>query len=580
MADGETPPERVGAAEDTGTGYDPAEQVSRVRGAVFNGVTLLSTMFGIVMVAILLGYVAVDAFEPFSADPGWHLVFLLTLVVPSLGLLGRFYRSNRAAVTVAYESLGVPVVGLLGGGGLVVLFVEIIAPADWFGFVAALAVAGGAVYAHRYSRPEAALERLFVLVFAPPVAVFGVGPYGLDFTATTPITGTKLLTVDTTVPALLPSVGELVVPWLGGIDGWLLLVPSVTVPVALVFGRVVTHRRDDDRGVRETVVASVVIVTASALVSPAVGVNAENWVPLASATLVPAGAYLEGVFRRTRGRLGLAVPVVVVVGTLVGAALVRTLGFAGPTTWADWGFLTDANDRFMPREAGFYPPLVGSVLMLVVIMTSAFPLGVGAAIYLEEYAPDSGWRGRLVELIEINIGNLAGVPSVVYGLLGLAVFIRGVGFDSGIVVVGGFTVGLLILPIVIISAQEAIRAVPDSTRQASYGMGATRWQTVRNVVLPEALPGILTGTILALGRAIGETAPLLMIGAASSVRLPPEGFFARFSAMPRQIFSWRSEIQAEFRFGVLAAGVVVLVGVLLIMNGAAIVLRNRYQAEG
>jgi phosphate transport system permease protein len=232
-----------------------------------------------------------------------------------------------------------------------------------------------------------------------------------------------------------------------------------------------------------------------------------------------------------------------------------------------------------PEDAGIYPALVGSVMMMVVIVVAIFPVGVGAAIYLEEYAPSSGLTGRVVTLIEINIGNLAGVPSVVYGLLGLALFIRVVNFPTGTVIVGALAVGLLILPIVIISAQEAIRAVPDSHRQASYGMGATRWQTVRRVVLPQALPGILTGTILALGRAIGETAPLLMVGLAASVRLAPNGFFDLGAAMPRQILTWSSEFEAAFRHGVLAAGVVTLVAVLIIMNATAIVIRNKYQRE-
>ncbi|MFW5959403.1 MAG: phosphate ABC transporter permease PstA, partial [Natronomonas sp.] len=256
--------------------------------------------------------------------------------------------------------------------------------------------------------------------------------------------------------------------------------------------------------------------------------------------------------------------------------ITSALGFSGPNAWLDWGFLTNVHHR-TPREAGIYPALVGSVMIVLVIALTAFPVGVGAAIYLEEYAPNSGRLARFIELIEINIGNLAGVPSIVYGLLGLALFVQGIGLRSGTVIVGGLTVGLLILPIVIISAQEALRAVPDSQRQASYGMGATQWQTVRNVVLPEALPGILTGTILALGRAIGETAPLLMIGIASSVRSPPSGFFSKTGAMPRQIFSWSSEIAPEFRTGVLAAGVIVLVVVLIVMNGTAIILRNRSQ---
>jgi len=265
-------------------------------------------------------------------------------------------------------------------------------------------------------------------------------------------------------------------------------------------------------------------------------------------------------------------------GPFCGALLADLFGFAPPDPWLDWGFLTSAHSR-TPVEAGFYPPIVGSVMMLIVIALSTFPVGVGAAIYLEEYAPDSGLAGKFITLVEINIGNLAGVPSVVYGLLGLALFIRVLNMPTGAVMVGGLAIGILILPIVIISAQEAIRAVPDSHREAAYGMGATRWQTTRSVVLPQAIPGILTGTILAVGRAIGETAPLLMIGAASSVRLAPSGFFDQLPAMPRQIFAWSTNLEPEIRHGVLAAGVVTLLVVLLIMNGTAILIRNKYQRE-
>lgn len=256
--------------------------------------------------------------------------------------------------------------------------------------------------------------------------------------------------------------------------------------------------------------------------------------------------------------------------------------------WLTVDFLTSAHSRF-PEKAGIYPALVGSIFMLVVVAAFAFPVGVGAAIYLEEYAP----QNRYTRLIQINIANLAGVPSVVYGLLGLGVFVLTFQMPAGIVLVGGITIGLLILPIVIISAQEAIRAVPDSMRQASYGMGATKGQTIRRVVLPEALPGIMTGTILALGRAIGETAPLLMIGAPTTIyRAPgnfdindpvasmlraPGGFFDKFSAMPRQIYAWADLPQEEFQYGVLAAGVVTLLVVLLTMNATAILIRNKYQ---
>lgn len=554
------------------------EAVSRLRGRVFEKVTFGATTFGIVMVAVLIAYVVNDALRPLSGDPGWYLVFGVVLVGPTLGLAGYYLLRDRQAGEVAYIGLGLPIVGLLVGGGIVVLFVEIISPREWFALALGLLAGAGLIYAHQKLRPEAALERLGVLAAAPTLTTIGIPAVGIDHTIATPLTGRELFTVTVSTPKLLPGIPELFLSLPVFPVGWMLLVASVTVPATLVVGRTIARRREDDRGFRETIVASIGLVSIGAFIAPAVGLSSENWVVLATATLLPMGLYLEGVLRRRDGLSGLLFPAVVIVGSIVGAGLVQSLGFAGPDPWLDWEFLTSATSR-TPADAGIYPALVGSVLMLVVIIVSAFPIGVGAAIYLEEYAPNSGRRGRLVELIEINIGNLAGVPSVVYGLLGLALFIRGIGFGSGIVVVGGFTVGLLILPIVIISAQEAIRAVPDSQRRASYGMGATEWQTTRNVVLPEALPGILTGTILALGRAIGETAPLLMIGAPASVRTPPAGFLSKFSAMPRQIFSWSSEIKPEFRFGVLAAGVLTLLVVLLLMNGTAILVRNKYERD-
>ena len=201
-------------------------------------------------------------------------------------------------------------------------------------------------------------------------------------------------------------------------------------------------------------------------------------------------------------------------------------------SWLTPTLLAESWSDFRPEQAGIYPQIVGSMMIVGIMTFLSFPVGVSAAIYLEEYAPDGGLRGRLASVLDVNISNLAGVPSVVYGLLGLALFIRVLNMPTGAVMVGGLAIGILILPIVIISAQEAIRAVPDSHREAAYGMGATRWQTTRSVVLPQAIPGILTGTILAVGRAIGETAPLLMIGAASSVRLAPGGFFDQLPAMP------------------------------------------------
>lgn len=221
---------------------------------------------------------------------------------------------------------------------------------------------------------------------------------------------------------------------------------------------------------------------------------------------------------------------------------------------------------------GIYPALVGSVYLIAMTAVFTLILGVGAAIYLEEYASDS----LLTRFIEANIANLAGVPSIVYGLLGLAVFVRAMGAGSSLLA-GALTLTLLILPIVIVQTQESLRAVPDSMRQASYGTGATKWQTVRNVVLPEAVPGIMTGIILSLSRAIGETAPIIMVGAATSMFAPPEitDPTGSFAAMPMQIFTWAKEPEGDFQH-IAAAGIIVLLTVLLLMNAVAIYIRNKY----
>jgi phosphate transport system permease protein len=206
-------------------------------------------------------------------------------------------------------------------------------------------------------------------------------------------------------------------------------------------------------------------------------------------------------------------------------------------------------------------------------MTALFtvPIGVGAAVYLEEYAP----KNRLTSLIEINISNLAGVPSIVYGLLGLALFVQWLSMGRS-VVAGALTLTLLILPIVILASREAIRAVPDSYRQAAYALGSTQWQVERAIVLTTALPGILTGIILALSRAIGEAAPMIAISALVFMTFSPSDPLDRFTVMPIQIFNWVSRPQEEFR-GLAAAGIVILLIILLTMNSVAIFLRNRYQ---
>ena len=235
-------------------------------------------------------------------------------------------------------------------------------------------------------------------------------------------------------------------------------------------------------------------------------------------------------------------------------------------------FLTHFPSRF-PERAGIKSALFGTMWVVGFTGLFSFPLGVGTAIYLEEYAP----RNWLTRVIEINIGNLAGVPSIVYGVLGLAVFVRAMALGRS-VLAGAATLALLILPIVIISAQEAIRAVPPSIREAGFGVGATKWQTLQHLVLPIAFPGILTGMILALSRAIGETAPLIMIGALTFIAFTPNTPLDEFTVLPIQIFNWAARPQAGFH-ELAAAGIIVLLVALLSMNALAIVLRNRLRKE-
>jgi phosphate transport system permease protein len=235
-------------------------------------------------------------------------------------------------------------------------------------------------------------------------------------------------------------------------------------------------------------------------------------------------------------------------------------------------FLNDPPSR-RPGRAGFYTAILGSLWVMGIVIAVALPVGIGAAIYLEEFAP----QNRTTGFIEANIANLAGVPSIVYGILGLAFFARtlDLGFS---VLTGGLTMSLLVLPIVVIASREAIRAVPDSLRQGALALGATRWQMVRTQVLPSAVPGILTGCILAVSRAIGETAPLLLVGAVAFIRFAPDGLDSRYTAMPVQIFTWITRPQAGFR-DLAAAGMIVLLVILLTMNAVAIYLRNRYERK-
>jgi phosphate transport system permease protein len=224
----------------------------------------------------------------------------------------------------------------------------------------------------------------------------------------------------------------------------------------------------------------------------------------------------------------------------------------------------------MASRSGIKPALYGSIWTLVLTALVAFPVGVGTAIWLEEYAPNN----RFTRLVQTNIANLAGVPSIVYGILGLAMFVRFAALGRS-VLAGALTLALLILPVIIIASQEAIKAVPNSIRLGAYALGATRWETIRYHVLPLAMPGVLTGTILAVSRAVGEAAPLLLIGALAFVPFVPNGPLDEFTVIPIQIFNWVSKPQPQFH-EVAAAGSIVLLAVLLSLNAVAIILRNRY----
>ncbi len=237
--------------------------------------------------------------------------------------------------------------------------------------------------------------------------------------------------------------------------------------------------------------------------------------------------------------------------------------------WMSWEFIERLPSRF-PHKAGIKTALWGSIWLIGLTAMFSVPLGVGAAVYLEEYAPRSRWR----KLIQLNIANLAGVPSIVYGILGLGLFVRAMELERS-VLSGALTLTLVVLPIIILASQEALRAVPDSIRRSAYALGATRWQTVWYQVLPASLPGIMTGVILSLSRALGEAAPLIAVGAMAYVPYVPERLSDEFTALPIQIFNWTSRPQEDFHH-LAAAGILVLLVVLVSMNAIAIFVRHKY----
>lgn len=260
----------------------------------------------------------------------------------------------------------------------------------------------------------------------------------------------------------------------------------------------------------------------------------------------------------------------VVVGVLVLAWLLIEV-FVESFGWLDWQFLSSYSSRH-PVEAGVLAPIAGTFWVIILTAVMTVPVGIATAVYLEEFAPDN----RVTRLIQLNISNLAGVPSVVYGLLGLAIFVQYLFDGQRSLLAGALTLSLLVMPIVIIASQEAIRAVPPSYRDAAYAMGATRWQVVKMVVLPQAIPSMMSGIILAMSRAIGETAPILVVSSLVFITYVPTSPTDRFTVLPLQIVTWVSQPQDDFRH-IAAAAIVILLVMLLTMNAAAIYIRAKFQ---
>ncbi|WP_253737733.1 phosphate ABC transporter permease PstA [Halohasta salina] len=580
-------------ATETGTKF---QAVSRLRGTVFEYVSLGASVFGIVLLAALLVYVSIDAFDLANASPQWLLTYFLTLVVPLIGFC--LYSADDRQITRR--------TGLAVGGGLVVSALvftgveALVGPIDrlsWplvYLFVFVVPTTGYTIFAANQETVGGVgfglLGRLLggtalglavgvlFLVFDPQLWMlaytFGLLPAALavGYGQWRPDSGMSSKALPIGIVGLVVAVGlRQVVPMYP--TDFIIYIWSVSMPIAAGGAALVAGQRGRTAALSVGLVPLAVAV-AGGFAAAGFGLPSKTVLLVLVTAGVPVAVFISRTLTDGEGTIGLVLPILLAAGVLVGALIVDFAGFPAPDPWLDPSYVTSSPSR-TPVDAGLYPAIVGSVIIIALVAVLSFVLGVGTAVFLEEYTAGSGWMGALTRLIQVNIANLAAVPSVVYGLLGLGLFANFLGFGFGTAVTAAFTLSLLILPITIISAQEAIRAVPDSLRQGSYGMGATRWQTTKNVVLPEALPGIFTGTILALGRAIGETAPLIMIGAATTVFSAPDSIWSKLSAMPMQIYAWANFPQAEFRYGVVAAGVMTLLIVLLGMNATAIILRNK-----
>ena len=571
-------------------------EVSRVRGIVFEYLSFGASVFGLVALGVLLVYVAIDAFDLSNASPEWLLTYFLTLVVPFLAFC-LYSASDRDVTRRALGALGGGLVAVAALFTAVETLVSPIPRLDWqlaYLFVVGAPVTAYLAYVGSGGRVGAvgfgllgrlaggvaiglAVGTLF-LVFDPLLwflaytlgVLPAVGLYAVGRRRSTPRAQTAAVPV--ALAGLIAAVvlRDVVATYPSDL---IIYLWTVAVPVAAAGGLLVAGR--SGRTVA-ALVAGLPLAAAAAggFLAAGVGLPGPTVLLVLVLTGVPTAVYVSRVADAGEGLAGLGLPLLLGAGVIAGALIVEAWGVPAPDPWLDGSFLTAAPSR-TPVEAGLYPAIVGSVIIIALVAVLSFALGVGTSVFLEEYTPESGALGTLTRILQVNVANLAAVPSVVYGLLGLGLFANLLGLGIGTAVTAALTLSLLILPITIISAQEAIRSVPDDLRRGSDAMGATRWQTTKNVVLPEAMPGILTGTILALGRAIGETAPLIMIGAATTVFRAPDSLFSRFSAMPMQIYTWAGFPQADFRYGVVAAGVITLLLILVGMNGTAILLRNR-----
>jgi len=532
-------------------------EVSRIKGIAFKYLSFGASIVGILALGVLLAYVFWDAFGLDSAGPLWYLTYAVTLLAPLVAFVA-YARTRPEVASGALELFAFTVGGGMLAFAAIIILLVIAGPQVWFTYSFVLALLAVLFVYGQYNREATwvGLAMLGVLVVGPVAGTLALGTVG-------------------SAAALLGAPGVYFL--------------SIVVPGAVVGAYLAAVRFDQPRrrAIGVGVAIPVLAIAGVPVVDTVPAVDRSVWFTALVIFGLPVGYAVTATARRRERWAAFALPAIVIGGFLLGEFVVSVVGASRPAPWLDWQFLTTPPSS-LAESAGLYPAIIGSVFLIVLVSIFTFVFGVGTALYLEEYAPASGPLGTLTRLVNVNISNLAGVPSVVYGLLGLGIFVNinaelgpitygGIG--AGVVLTAALTLSLLILPIVVISAQEAIRSVPDSLRQASYGMGATRWQTVRNVVIPRSLPGILTGTILALGRAIGETAPLIMIGAATGLFSPPSGLFSPAAAMPLQIFAWSSRPGEAFQYGVLAAGVVTLLIVLLSMNSVAILVRNKYQQE-